>query len=224
MLTIRSFLSLCSLVFVFSFMRAEKHMGSDVQKNVASSENRPSYAVPQTQNNPIRSYIPVVSSHTVIEDPGAIRWQHTPGTLQIITYQWGDQLALNPSNLWRIAFTLSVADWNFVAQKINYSAELHGAALFDTYTDTSFGAPAGYTDWLPYNGYLMGVIIKANTICDFYSDDEKRGLTGHELGHGLGLGHITNPPPAVALMGNNPNQMYFQPQLLDIELVNLIYP
>jgi hypothetical protein len=71
----------------------------------------------------------------------------------------------------------------------------------------------------------MGVIIKANTVCDYYTDNEKRALTGHKLGHGLGLAHIMNPPPAIALLGNNPNgETYYQPQPLDTKLVNHVYP
>jgi len=110
-----------------------------------------------------------------------------------------------------------------MAQNINYIYDANGSVMLKTYFDNTPDSPAGITDPIPYNGFLIGAIIKANTVCDYYCDTGKRGLTGHELGHGLGLGHIKNPAPAVALMGNNPNQMYYEPMPLDIELVNLIY-
>lgn len=48
-----------------------------------------------------------------------------------------------------------------------------------------------------------------------------KGIVGHELGHGIGLGHIGSA--AIALLENNLGTVD-TPQVLDLELLNLIYP
>lgn len=148
---------------------------------------------------------------------------HMSGTLTTINYDWGSYLQYQ-NNPWRMAATSSIWDWNAKSSRIDYSWGNDETVLIDLYYDSSPGSEGGICVWYFNSSYLIYAEVLQNSYYSWYSTNQMRSATGHELGHGLGLGHILNTD-TIALMGNNPDtNLYFMPQLADIYLLNIVYP
>lgn len=165
--------------------------------------------------------LPAVSVLAVNEDTSPIcgRWPHGGGSYTAIAYQWGDRLQ-QPGTQWRDAFTQSIGDWNAAPIKMYYAGGGAGPNTFNTYSAQDGRGGVTYT-------YCNGSAITSADVLGnvFYdqTDNARRAYAGHEAGHGLGVGHITDP--GIALMGNNPDpNTYYTPQSLDIDLFNQDYP
>lgn len=150
------------------------------------------------------------------------KWPYTPHTALVVNYHWGANLT-TPGTPWRNAFEASASDWNNSYTAIAYSYSAGSASYFDLYYEENnfSGKTPQYTD---SNGLLYKVIPMGNTYNNPSTENIRRGVTGHELGHGAGLGHIC-ASEGVALMGWNPSpDSIYYPQATDERLSQEVYP
>ncbi len=166
--------------------------------------------------------LPVLAVTEIDQPP--CRWFHYYGgdSATYISYRWGSNL--QGTSLWRTAFEQSLQDWNNTPTRLLYYFDSYGDVHINTYWGENDGL-AGFA--VPYCSGTTTIAydVMGNTYYDAlygYSSNHRRSVTGHELGHGWSLGHITDP--GTALLGNNPDpETYYTPQQLDIDLVNQVY-
>lgn len=178
-------------------------------------------SVPSSQGQTNQVYLPLIV-RSIREIDVACRWSHQPAITTYVTYKWGDHLQTS-GTLYRNAFESSVVDWNSISTKMRLSYSSSGNVGFNTYRsqDGRAGVTHRYCD-----GQLLA---SAEVLANIYyesgrTNNSRRALTGHEMGHGLGLGHIPEDE-GIALMGYNPDpNVYYVPQNLDIELMSQVYP
>lgn len=142
-------------------------------------------------------------------------WAYNHGSHQIlyISYKWGPNLQ-TPGTAWRNAFSASASDWTNTPTPIDFYYSSTSSNSFDLYyrCDNTAGETPQSTN---SSGYLVSFISRANTC---YSH-----TTGHELGHGAGLGHLCSSE-GMALMGWNPNpEGLYTPQSPDNRYANDVY-
>jgi hypothetical protein len=105
---------------------------------------------------------------------------------------------------------------------MRYSYDSYGGVYINTYSmaDGFAGLSIPYCNGSTTSDYdVLGNVYYSSG----YTSNHRRSVSGHELGHGFSLGHISDP--GIALMGNNPNpEVYYTPRSLDINLVNQVYP
>ena len=176
---------------------------------------------PSNQGQTNQVYLPFIV-RGIREIDVTCRWSHQPATTTYVTYKWGDRLQ-TPGTLYRNAFQSSVSDWNSNSTRMRLSYSSAGNIELNTYS--SQDGRAGIT-YLYCDGQSL---TNAEVLANIYyesgrTNNSRRALTGHELGHGLGLGHIPEEE-GIALMGYNPDpNVYYTPQNLDIGLMNQVYP
>lgn len=177
-------------------------------------------------------YLPLVYSYTYIPEidfPGC-RWPFNPGGLLYIRYAWGDRLQTS-GTLWRIAFENGLSTWNMTSTPIWFYFDVISENIINTYYDET-AANRGYTEiTCNINGYTQKVKVLGNVYWDIaegYTDEQRRGIATHEVGHGISIGHIPNSFPIQSLMYKVTPLIFFStiyvPQSPDISLVNQIYP
>lgn len=148
------------------------------------------------------------------------RWPYASGGTFVVSYAWGNRLQ-DPGTSWRSAFEAAVNDWNAVSGYIKYGAG-GGRAAFNTYSAQD--GRAGVTNWTCQSGQMTYAEVLGN-VAYAQSGNTYHAIAGHEAGHGLALGHITDPPPTISLMGYNPDaNLYYTPQPPDVQLLNQVYP
>jgi len=176
---------------------------------------------PSNQGGAAHVYLPLVV-RGIREVDVACRWSHLSGATTYATYKWGDRLQ-TPGSQYRNAFQSSIIDWNSIPTKMRLAYSSSGNVEFNTYS--SQDGRAGVT----YRFCDGQLLTSAEVLANIYynpgrTDNSRRALTGHEMGHGLGLGHIPEDE-GLALMGYNPDpNAYYVPQSLDIGLMNQVYP
>lgn len=205
----------CSLIII-SFMLGILPISANDLRFPAVARSSP---ISQGQTSYV--YLPLIV-RSIREIDVACRWSHQPATTTYVTYRWGDRLQ-TPGTLYRNAFQSSVMDWNSILTKMRLSFSSTGDIELNTYS--SQDGRAGVTR-LYCDGQLL---TSAEVLANIYyesgrTNNSRRAITGHELGHGLGLGHIPEEE-GIALMGYNPDSnVYYTPQNLDIGLMNQVYP
>jgi hypothetical protein len=126
-------------------------------------------------------------------DNPACRWASS--TTQVY-YTYGPNLIGDPNYLWRLRFEDSVANWNAVAGR----PDLIFISGVSNNLDSYWAADGLYGYMLPHcsapgpgNMIYFDVRVNGQTMAqDFaWNDNAMRSVTGHELGHGLGLGHTS---------------------------------
>ena len=141
-----------------------------------------------------------------------------------VPYTWGPNLQ-NPTYTWRQTFTTSVSDWNAAVTKPQYYESSTSVNQFDSYTaqDGLYGYAAVSCFVNPYQ--MASFTAKANSeYGPSYNWDASfmRSVTGHEMGHGLGLWHSTVSP---SIMNSSRNRyVTFNPQTDDINGIGSMYP
>jgi hypothetical protein len=157
------------------------------------------------------------------------RWPHTIGQPLFITYRYLGELN-DPSHRWRIAFQWGMTSWNSTDTPIGlylYSESQNTIGM--VYMQTII-YPA-YTLWYAPNGVLLRAEVFGNYYWEDYyqwTDNQRRSLAAHEIGHLQGIGHIPRSylPPALMWSPrfNDEREKYYVPQIPDIALVNQVYP
>jgi Dual-action HEIGH metallo-peptidase len=161
-----------------------------------------------------------------IDYPGC-RWIHNIGVTTYLRYFWGENL--QGSSAWRTAFEAGISDWNNLPNtKIFYASNFgDGAVTIDTVWDT-VNQGAGFARSSCSGTNTASYYVVANTYSTAgYSDNQRRSVATHELGHSFSLGHLSNVASieGAALLGENPNgEIYYTPQPLDVDLVQRVYP
>lgn len=172
------------------------------------------------------TFVPV-SPVLAVTETGAppCRWPHTygGGHTTYVTYLWGSNLQ-TPGSLWRNAFGASLGDWNSLSTLMRYTYDSYGDVIVNTYYAQD--GNAGYAQ--PYCNYstTYAYDVMGNTYYDIvnsYTNNHRRSVSGHELGHGFSLGHISSAD-GIALLGYNPDpNVYYVPRTPDVNLVNQVY-
>lgn len=167
---------------------------------------------PLSQGSTNQIYLPLVV-RSIREIDVACRWSHQPAITTYVTYKWGDRLQ-TPGTLYRNAFQSSTIGTAFQQRCV---CRIHRQYNFSFNTYSSQDGRAGVT-----YSYCDGQLLtSAEVLANIYYDsgrtnNSRRSITGHEMGHGLGLGHIPEDE-GIALMGYNHNRnIYYVPQSLDI--------
>jgi hypothetical protein len=140
-----------------------------------------------------------------------------------ISHWWGPNLVGSPDYDWRIKFNLSQSDWNNTGGPIGWFESSASANKFDSYwasdglygmySTSCSGGLAFSTTALANSAYGSSYNWNANFM---------RSVTGHESGHGLGLGHSTVTP---AIMNTSRDRYtIYTPQTDDVNGLWQRYP
>jgi hypothetical protein len=126
----------------------------------------------------------------------------------------------------RVAFTYSLQDWNAAGTKVHFQ----NSVSYKVYL--AEGYVTGVTwDGITYYGYRGSTMTWASSYLNMYYTDgygtnKRRSVSGHELGHALGLGEMT---VGAELMNRYTSSRYdyygvYTPQQDDINGINAMYP
>lgn len=144
-----------------------------------------------------------------------------PASSTQVTYKWGPNQQ-NPIYLWRQRFTQSVSDWNNSVVRPDLVENSGSSNVLDSYdaADGNYGVAQ-----LVCNGTSMvrfTAMGNSNRGPEYNWDTNfMRSITGHELGHGLGLNHST----ATAIMNTSRNRyVLYVPQADDANGIAALYP
>jgi hypothetical protein len=145
-------------------------------------------------------------------------WPHTYGHLLSLGYKWGSNLQ-TPGSWWRNAFEASLSDWNQTPTNVSFYSNSNGPVTMNTYNEDD--GRSGKTIWSCSGSTLVSAVSMGNVFNTSSNANVRRSVSGHELGHAIGLGHSYY----FALMGYNPDpSTYYVPQQDDIDGVNVLYP
>ena len=189
-----------------------------------SIDNRYTFQCPE--DNCI--YLPLVMSSVPEIDAPSGRWPHTYGQPFSVLYKYLDELN-DTSHRWRISFVEGISSWNSADTPITlylYSQSENTISMVD-----NPAKPVGFTVWYSANGELLHVDVYGNYYWEDvfqWTDNQRRSIAAHEIGHLQGIGHIPKSYPIPALMyearTNEEREIYYVPQTPDIALVNQVYP
>jgi len=138
-------------------------------------------------------------------------WPYTPGVKKVLYWKYQGYVY----ERWARAYSASVGDWNSATNRVGYAYSTSATNRLGMYVAAD--NRSGYTVWYCSGTTMLRFDAYVN---DYYTgtDNWRRSVTGHELGHGISLGHSTVSP---SLMGPNPDpQVYYKPQPDDIDGVN----
>jgi predicted Zn-dependent protease len=147
-------------------------------------------------------------------------WPYTSGDLDI-EYRWGNNLS-GPS-AWKTAFSTSLSDWNATSTAVNFQHDAYAVNSLNTYNleDGQTGVNQ------PYCADPGGELVMNDTYGNVYYDiqmsytaNERRSVTGHELGHVIGLEHGSSNE---LMYGVKPSSTIYVPQSGDVSEVNAHY-
>jgi hypothetical protein len=172
----------------------------------------------QSQNYQI--YLPIIMKPVPEYDVPPCRWPHTYGGYDARYYKWGNYLQ-TPGTAWRNAFESAIIDWNNAPTKLTFLYSINGSIMINLYYQQD--GLGGYAVPLCGETNTIGYYVFGNGLTDTGNPNIRHSTAGHELGHSLGIGHISGYD--IALMGYNPDpNIYYTPQPIDIALVNQVYP
>lgn len=158
------------------------------------------------------NFLPVILNDRMLPeiDPSPCHWLYDPNEWLAISYKWGSGLQI-PGSTWRIAFQSGINSWNNTYTPVYYYPNTSSANKIDIAYLPDIDAQ-GVTTIFCNGDEIMDWIIIANTYYDYawnYTIHERLGIATHELGHGIGLGHIPDwfLPPAI--MYAHPSIVFF---------------
>lgn len=143
-------------------------------------------------------------------------WEYTPGSRKVIYYRWGNWVDYE----WKSAYNISATDWTSATNRVEYRYSLAADNTFNMYYRPAT-PEAGYTLWYCSGSAMIKIDVWINDAHDPGTLNLRRNYVGHELGHGIGLGHSTVYP---SLMGPNDPNIHYLPQQDDINGVYAIFP
>jgi len=136
-----------------------------------------------------------------------------------LTYKWGSNLQ-TPGTVIRTDFENALSDWNGTPTPVWFSYSSRSSNTLNSYyvSDSSEYGVCNIT----YSGneilYFTAMVNAGNI--NIGKSNVARSAAGHELGHGIGLGHST----AIAIMNSNRDRTrIYTPQQDDINGVNARY-
>lgn len=138
-----------------------------------------------------------------------------------VTYKWGPNLG-NPTFLWQIKFNESISDWNTSTVRPDLVENSGSPNTLDSYSavDNNYGVATVTCS----GSTMLSFVAKANSnYGPSYNWDGNfmRSVTGHELGHGLGLDHSTS----TAIMNTSRDRYtIYVPQVDDTSGIAALYP
>lgn len=165
---------------------------------------------------------------TEIDNPNC-RYSKSPGSDQyIIYYRWDNNTLANPNDAWRIAASQGIADWDNSATKFTWVEYPWGGNI--KLINTSDPVRGVTTWWCGMFGNAVDFEIEYNLyhdINDQYTDNMRKGIASHEIGHAHFIGHIPNDSGWEGLMLKYASlpffDTHFSPMYTDTILINQIY-
>jgi hypothetical protein len=137
-------------------------------------------------------------------------WSYTSGQRKTLYWQYGSS---NIFDEWRQAYSASLIDWTNATNRVGFTWS--SSASNKLYMYVSIDGRGGYTIWSCSGSIMVKFDADVNDYYDPGTANTRRSITGHELGHGVSLGHSYFGP---ALMGDNPDpETYYTPQWDDQE-------
>jgi len=136
-----------------------------------------------------------------------------------VSYGWG--INAYQGTEYRAAYEQSIPDWNNAGTPIQFSYSSAGRVLLEIYYQND--NRSGYAQPYCNGSRTMNYDVFANNRYKSTDANRRRAVTGHELGHANGVGHIGGT--VIALLGNNPDpSRYYIPQKPDVDLIKQVYP
>ena len=179
----------------------------------------------------IKLYLPSMLIHMYppIEeiDPPLCRYDKIYGSDEYaVFFKWDKYTLSDPNNPWRIAASQGLFDWENADTKFNFYEHPFGGPIKVINTSASIRGitacsclPDPYFE-VSYNLYW--------DVVDGYTDNMRRGIAAHEIGHSQFIGHIPNDKGWEGLMLKVASLEFydghFSPMVIDLLLLNQIYP
>lgn len=151
-------------------------------------------------------------------------WQNA--TPLNIYFEWGPNLIGSSSYTWRLRFSDSVGDWNSQGTKPLVQWSSGAVNRLDSYTaaDNNYGYASIACTGPFWDRKMSSFYAYANSYYGpeySWNDFFMRSVTGHELGHGLGLGHSYQ----YSIMNTSRDRYtLYRPQQDDRNGLNAMYP
>ena len=174
-------------------------------------------------------FLPLILNGIPEVDLPPRRWDHTPGQPLGVTYKYLGELN-DTSHVWRLAFAQGAFTWNNTGTLV--TLYLYGESENTIAMDDDQAMPIGYSVWVYTQGTNeIRVEVYGNYFWDNFfqwTENQRRSIASHELGHLQLLGHIPTSYSTPSLMynqrTNEDREIYYVPQPPDISLVNQVYP
>lgn len=173
-------------------------------------------------------YLPLIIVQVPEIDIPSGRWPHSYGQQVSITYKWSGDLT-NPSHTWRPAFQHGIDDWDNSQTLVNFYFHSGSNNTIDMVYDSD-GAP-GFTTIVSSNGTTDWAKAYGNLYWDIYwgyTNNQRRSVAEHEIGHMQSIGHIPRSYTLDSLMLEwfylYELSNIYTPQTIDVDLVNQVYP